>query len=116
MKSQLTRRKRRATVLCRSAQERMIQKIEGDEISLCSESFGFPTASDPAHNGSDGVRHMVAGAALPSDRRDGTLCHGLALKAAIRYSKLLTLEGAGHKLHRRNWPIIIHAIKEHAEF
>ena len=37
--------------------------------------------------------------------------HGLALKAAIRGAKMLTLEGAGHELHHVDWPKIIQAIK-----
>lgn len=38
--------------------------------------------------------------------------HGLALKNAIRGSKILTLEGTGHELHHEDWPKIMHAIKE----
>ncbi len=37
--------------------------------------------------------------------------HGLALKEAIRGSKMLTLEGTGHELHHEDWPRIIQAIK-----
>ncbi len=37
--------------------------------------------------------------------------HGLALKDAIRGSKMLTLEGTGHELHHEDWPRIIRAIK-----
>lgn len=37
--------------------------------------------------------------------------HGLALKDAIRGSKMLTLEGTGHELHHEDWPRIIQAIK-----
>lgn len=39
--------------------------------------------------------------------------HALALKAAIRGSKLLTLNGTGHELHRNDWPVIIEAIERH---
>lgn len=39
--------------------------------------------------------------------------HGLALKAAIRNSTLLTLKGTGHELHREDWPCIIQAIAQH---
>ena len=39
--------------------------------------------------------------------------HGLALKAALRNSRLLTIEGAGHELHPLDWPLIIDAIVEH---
>ncbi|TGG91737.1 alpha/beta hydrolase [Natronospirillum operosum] len=39
--------------------------------------------------------------------------HGLALKAAIQDSELLTLEGTGHELHPGDWPVIIHAIQKH---
>lgn len=37
--------------------------------------------------------------------------HGLALKDAIRDSKLVTLEGAGHELHSEDWPVILQALK-----
>ena len=39
--------------------------------------------------------------------------HGLVLKAAIRDSTLLTLEGTGHELHSEDWPAIIQAIEKH---
>jgi pimeloyl-ACP methyl ester carboxylesterase len=39
--------------------------------------------------------------------------HGLALKAALRDSRLLTLEGRGHELHPMDWPILIDVIVEH---
>jgi pimeloyl-ACP methyl ester carboxylesterase len=39
--------------------------------------------------------------------------HGLALRAALRNSRLLTIEGAGHELHPMDWPLIIDAIVEH---
>jgi pimeloyl-ACP methyl ester carboxylesterase len=39
--------------------------------------------------------------------------HGLALKAAIRNSTLLTLKGTGHELHRKDWPVMIRAIEPH---
>lgn len=39
--------------------------------------------------------------------------HGLALKAEIPNATLLTLEGAGHELHRDDWPTIIGAIRQH---
>jgi pimeloyl-ACP methyl ester carboxylesterase len=39
--------------------------------------------------------------------------HALALKTALRGSRLLTLEGAGHELHPLDWPVIIEAIVEH---
>jgi pimeloyl-ACP methyl ester carboxylesterase len=39
--------------------------------------------------------------------------HGLALNAALRNSRLLTLEGSGHELHPLDWPVIIDAIVEH---
>ncbi|EPG8346829.1 alpha/beta fold hydrolase, partial [Klebsiella oxytoca] len=37
--------------------------------------------------------------------------HGLALKDAIRDSKLVTLNGTGHELHHEDWPVIIQALK-----
>lgn len=39
--------------------------------------------------------------------------HALALKEAIRDSKLLTLEGSGHELHPEDWPTIIRALERH---
>lgn len=39
--------------------------------------------------------------------------HGLALKIAIRDSKLLTLEGTGHELHPEDWPVILQELKNH---
>lgn len=39
--------------------------------------------------------------------------HGLALKDAIRESKLLALQGSGHELHHEDWPVILHALKNH---
>jgi pimeloyl-ACP methyl ester carboxylesterase len=39
--------------------------------------------------------------------------HGLALNAALRNSRLVTLQGAGHELHPLDWPVIIDAIVEH---
>lgn len=39
--------------------------------------------------------------------------HGLALKAAIRNSTLLTLVGSGHELHRGDWSVIVRAIERH---
>ncbi|MGK2859384.1 MAG: alpha/beta fold hydrolase, partial [Thermoanaerobaculia bacterium] len=39
--------------------------------------------------------------------------HGLTLKAAIRNSTLLTLEGTGHELHRNDWPVILCAVERH---
>lgn len=39
--------------------------------------------------------------------------HGLALKAAIRNSTLLTLAGSGHELHRGDWSVIVRAIEQH---
>lgn len=41
--------------------------------------------------------------------------HGLALKAAIQNSTLLTLEGTGHELHRGDWSVIVRAIEQHTE-
>jgi pimeloyl-ACP methyl ester carboxylesterase len=41
--------------------------------------------------------------------------HGLALHAALRGSRLVTLEGTGHELHPSDWPIIIDAIVEHTD-
>ncbi|MDX1559896.1 MAG: alpha/beta fold hydrolase [Marinobacter sp.] len=37
--------------------------------------------------------------------------HGLALKAAISNSKLLTLQGTGHELHPKDWQVILEALK-----
>ncbi|MFA0813774.1 alpha/beta fold hydrolase [Microbulbifer epialgicus] len=37
--------------------------------------------------------------------------HGLALKAAIRNSELLTLQGSGHELHPEDWQVILPALK-----
>jgi pimeloyl-ACP methyl ester carboxylesterase len=37
--------------------------------------------------------------------------HGLALKAAIRNSELLTLQGTGHELHPEDWQVILQALK-----
>lgn len=37
--------------------------------------------------------------------------HGLALKAEIRDSELLTLHGTGHELHPEDWPVIVQALK-----
>ena len=39
--------------------------------------------------------------------------HGLALNAALRNSRLLTLHGGGHELHPLDWPVMIDAIVEH---
>lgn len=39
--------------------------------------------------------------------------HGLALKDAIRESKLLALQGSGHELHHEDWPVILQALKNH---
>ncbi len=39
--------------------------------------------------------------------------HALAIRDAIPGSQLLALEGAGHELHRDDWPRIIDAIVEH---
>lgn len=39
--------------------------------------------------------------------------HGLALKAEIRNSTLLTLEGTGHELHREDWPVILRTVERH---
>lgn len=39
--------------------------------------------------------------------------HGLALHAALRDSKMLALDGAGHELHRSDWPMILDAIACH---
>jgi len=39
--------------------------------------------------------------------------HALALKAALRQSTLLPLEGTGHELHREDWPVILDAIVRH---
>ena len=39
--------------------------------------------------------------------------HGLALNAALRNSRLLTLQGAGHELHPLDWPVMVDAIVEH---
>ncbi|MFC5269271.1 alpha/beta fold hydrolase [Adhaeribacter terreus] len=36
--------------------------------------------------------------------------HALALKDAFPEAKLITLEGAGHELHRDDWPLIIEEI------
>lgn len=41
--------------------------------------------------------------------------HALALDAALRGSRLLTLQGTGHELHPLDWPAIIDAIIEHTE-
>jgi pimeloyl-ACP methyl ester carboxylesterase len=41
--------------------------------------------------------------------------HGLALHAALRNSRLVTLTGTGHELHPADWPVIIDAIIEHTE-
>ncbi|MDZ4299021.1 MAG: alpha/beta fold hydrolase [Moraxellaceae bacterium] len=37
--------------------------------------------------------------------------HGLALKASIRNSELLTLHGTGHELHPDDWPVILQALQ-----
>lgn len=42
--------------------------------------------------------------------------HALALKAAIRESSLLTLQGTGHELHRQDWPVILEALERHTGF
>jgi pimeloyl-ACP methyl ester carboxylesterase len=39
--------------------------------------------------------------------------HGVALKAALRNSRLLTLPGTGHELHPLDWPVILDAMVEH---
>lgn len=39
--------------------------------------------------------------------------HGVALNAALRNSRLLTLQGSGHELHPLDWPVIVDAIVEH---
>lgn len=39
--------------------------------------------------------------------------HALALEASLPDSRLLTLEGTGHELHRGDWPTIIGAIVDH---
>lgn len=39
--------------------------------------------------------------------------HGLALHAALRNSRLVTLKGTGHELHVADWPLIIDSIIEH---
>ena len=39
--------------------------------------------------------------------------HGLALHAALRGSRLLTLPGTGHELHPLDWPVIIDAVIEY---
>jgi pimeloyl-ACP methyl ester carboxylesterase len=39
--------------------------------------------------------------------------HALALEAALQGSTLLTLEGTGHELHRKDWPVILDAIARH---
>jgi len=39
--------------------------------------------------------------------------HGLAIVSEIRNAKLLTLEGAGHEIHRADWDEIIDAVVEH---
>lgn len=36
--------------------------------------------------------------------------HGLYTHQTIPGSKLITLDGAGHQLHRDDWPVIIDAI------
>jgi pimeloyl-ACP methyl ester carboxylesterase len=41
--------------------------------------------------------------------------HGLALNAALRNSRLITLQGSGHELHPLDWPVIVDAIVEHTE-
>ena len=48
-----------------------------------------------------------------TDDRVLPYAHGLALRAALANSRLLTLEGAGHELHPLDWPAIIDAIVEH---
>lgn len=40
--------------------------------------------------------------------------HGLALKAAIRNTELLTLHGTGHELHPDDWPVILQAVNNKA--
>ena len=39
--------------------------------------------------------------------------HGLALEAALPTASLLTLEGTGHELHRKDWPAIVDAVEQH---
>ena len=39
--------------------------------------------------------------------------HGKALHAALRDSELLALDGAGHELHRSDWPLILDAMATH---
>lgn len=41
--------------------------------------------------------------------------HGLALKAAIRNSELLTLHGTGHELHPDDWQVILQTLKNQTE-
>ena len=36
--------------------------------------------------------------------------HGQALARAIPGARLVTLEGAGHELHRIDWPVIVDAV------
>ena len=39
--------------------------------------------------------------------------HALKLHATIHGSRLVTLPGTGHELHRSDWPAILQAIEEH---
>ena len=48
-----------------------------------------------------------------TDDRVVPYAHALALHAALKNSRLLTLEGAGHELHALDWPAIIDSIVEH---
>lgn len=48
-----------------------------------------------------------------TDDRVLPYAHGLALRAALANSRLLTLEGAGHELHPLDWPTIVDAMVEH---
>jgi pimeloyl-ACP methyl ester carboxylesterase len=58
---------------------------------------------------------VVAPSLIIHSREDPVLpyAHGLALHAALRHSRLLTLTGTGHELHQADWPVILDAIEQH---
>lgn len=63
-----------------------------------------------------GRLHEIAAPTLIIHGTDDSVlpyAHGLALKAAIRNSTLLTLKGTGHELHRKDWPVMIRAFEPH---
>jgi pimeloyl-ACP methyl ester carboxylesterase len=69
-----------------------------------------------AAEGSDRWRERLGGLDVPTLVVHGTedplfpLGHGVALAREISGAELLTLEGGGHELARRDWDVVVPAI------